>query len=540
MMFAGSRGVPLPSADRVPEEAEPVSEETRMGVVLLRLQAQAADFRKPEFNWVNRRVELMEFLDTRAVRRHVSVDFDVPADAPSILVGEQQFRLVPITNLPKGSLVAFDITDENGSALWLPTSDYSSKILASTVAYWAESILGTGSLTADLARIISGPTELGEEWAPFGAAGALIDAENRYGGASQMLSTISDWLLAFWSAGRRKRLTWRGFRQLRSLQRQWARAQASMNAATENLRKAQHDWGNTAPDKKSAVMTLMRVEGFRSQLEVLARNIVVLAAVTNPPKTRRIVKLTFEDRITYLPQKGLPRRLMQSAGWLCWPVEVPIGGSGGIHHLEAAAPPGVDIVRIIVTTWKDGRPVGRTSQPGGSPHVPVRVPADTPYRSQARILLRVSRPGWLTSAWLVALVIGAVMFAGRLRLSVMFYSPPGQSPSSSEAATAATLLLALLGVVAAVLARPGEHPLASRLLLLARVLILIDSAVVLSATGALVLHRPGAPETTALWTCLLVVTLVVAGLITASRFLPVMGTPRGISRLVATLPIRRR
>ncbi len=413
-------------------------------------------------------------------------------------------------------------------------------ILASTVAYWAKSILRTDSLTGDLTRIINGPTELGKEWSPFGAAAALIDAENRYSDASQILSTISDWLLAFWSISLRKRLTWRSFRQLHSLQRQWAGAQASMNAATENRRKAQHAWRNIVSDKKSAVMTLMSVEQFRSQLEELARNVVVLAAVTSPPKTRRIVKLTFESSITYRPPKGLPRRLIQSAGWRCWRVDVPIGGSGGIHHLEAASPPGVDIVRIMVTPWEEGRPVEPTSQPGGSPHVHVRVPADTPYRSQARIFLRVSRPGWLTSAWLVALVIGAVMFAGRLRLSVIFYTSPGQPAGSSEAATAATLLLALLGVVAAVLARPGEHPLASRLLLLARVLILIDSAVVLSATGALVLHRPQEPETTTLWTCLLVIALVVAGLITASRFLPVMGTPRGISRLVAMLPVTRR
>lgn len=490
-----------------------------MGVILLRLQAQAADSSKPEFNWVNRRVECMEFLDTRAVRRHISVDFDVPADSPSILVGEQQFRLVPITNLPKGSLVAFDIKDENGSALWLPTSDYSSNILASTVAYWAKSILGTDSLTADLTQIINGPAELGREWAPFGAAAALIDAENRYSDAAQILSTISGWLLAFWSISLRKRLTLRGLRQLRSLQRQWARAQAGINAASENRLKAQHDWRNIASDKKSAVMTLMKVEQFRRQLEELARNIVVLAAVTSPPKARRIVKLTFESAITYRTPKGLLRRLMQSAGWRCWRVDVPIGGRGGIHHLEAAAPPGVDIVRIMVTPWEGGRPVEPISQPGGSPHVHVRVPADRPDRSQARIFLRVSRPGWLTISWLVALVIGAVMFAGRLRLSVIFYNPPGQPPGS-EAATAAILLLALLGVVAAVLARPGEHPLASRLLVLARLLILIDAAVVLSATGALVLHRPHAPVTATLWTWLLVITLVVAGLITASRFLP--------------------
>jgi hypothetical protein len=150
----------------------------------------------------------------------------------------------------------------------------------------------------------------------------------------------------------------------------------------------------------------------------------------------------------------------------------------------------------------------------------------------------VSRPGWLNVSWLVSLVIVAVMLAGRLRLAVIFSTPPG-TPPGSEAGTAATLLLALLGVVAAVLARPGEHPLASRLLFLARLLILVDACVVLAATGALVLHRSDAPISVPFWNVLLVLAVVVAALLTISRFAPVMSEPRGIRRLRAMLSLRR-
>jgi hypothetical protein len=510
-----------------------------MGATLLRLQAEATDPSRPESNWVNRRVECLEFLDTRAVRRHVSVDFDVPADAPRIPVGERQFRLVPITNLPKGSLVAFDLRDESGRALWLPTSDYSSNILASTISYFARQILHTEFLASDLTEIIrKEPAEHRKEWASFAAAAALIDAQSRYSTAREALLTISGWLHAIWSRSLRERLTWLHFRQLRNLQRQWARAQDRMNAATEDLRIAQLAWSAVDADKQPLVWTLMKDELFRSQLEELARNFVVLAAVTSPPQTRRIVKLTFESPITFRTPTGLPLRLMQSAGWRCWRADVPIGGRGGSSHLEAAAPPGVDIVRIVVTPWGERRPAAPISVPGGSPHVHTRVPAVPAHRSRARIFLRVSRPGWLTTSWLTALVIGAVMVAGRLKLSVIFATSPGQSPGS-EAGTAATLLLALLGVVAAVLARTTEHPLASRLLLLARVLILIDAGVVLSATGALVLHRSQTPVNGTLWTWLLVITLLVAALLTISRFLPVMNVPRGISRLAVMLAIRR-
>jgi len=522
-----------------PPAADPTSEKTRMGLTLLRLQAEAADPEMPQSNWVNRRVECLDFLDTRAVRRHVSVDFDVPADAPCILVGEHQFRLVPITNLPKGNLVTFDLRDEDGRALWLPTSDYSSDIVASTIAYFAKRILHTESLTSDLKQIIrKEPAEYGKEWAPFAAAAALIDAQSRYRSASRALSTISGWLRAIWSVSLRERLTWLHFRQLRNLQWQWARAQDRMNTATEDLRTARQAWSTIAADKRPMVWKLMEDEQFRNQLEELARNFVVLAAVTSPPKTRRIVKLTFESPITFRTPTGLSLRLMQSAGWRCWRADVPIGGRGGSHHLESAAPPGVDIVRIKVTPWEEGRPAKPISAPGGSPHVHVRVPGATPCRSRARIFLRVSRPGWLTISWLMALVIGAVMLAGRMRLSVIFATAPGQPPGS-QAGTAATLLLALLGVIAAVLTRPGEHPLASRLLLLTRILILIDSAVVLSATGALVLHPSQRPVSGTLWTWLLVITLLVAALLTISRFLPVMEVPRGIRRLAAMLSIRR-
>ena len=338
-----------------------------MGAILLQLQAQAADPSHPEFNWVKRRVEHMEFLDTRAVRRHISVDFEVPSDAPCILVGDQHFRLVPITNLPKGSMVAFDIKDENDSALWLPTSDYSGNILASAMAYWAKDILGTDFLADELNRIVEGPAELGEEWELFGAAAALIDARNRHSNARDNLNEISGWLLAFGSRRLRERLTVRGFRQLSNLQRQWARAQNRLTTAAEDLSKAGDRWTDIAPEspgKKSAVMTLMGKEDFRSQLEELARNLVVLAAVTSPPKTRRVVKLTFESRITYRTPRGLLLRLVQSAGWRCWRVEVPIGGRGGIHHLEAAAPPGVEHSPDQADAV-GGRQAGRAHQPAG-------------------------------------------------------------------------------------------------------------------------------------------------------------------------------
>src|SRR5690242_15948008 len=83
----------------------------RVGGALLRLQARASDPRSQP-GWVNRRVEQLEFLDTRAVRWKVSVDFFVPEDAPIVELGDETFRLIPITSLPKTNLIAFNLRDE--------------------------------------------------------------------------------------------------------------------------------------------------------------------------------------------------------------------------------------------------------------------------------------------------------------------------------------------------------------------------------------------------------------------------------------------
>src|SRR5260370_16297244 len=107
----------------------------RMGLALLKLQARAAD---PALQpgWVNRRVQQLEFLDTRAVRWRVSIDFQVPQDAPTVRLGDQDFYLVPITSMAKTDLVAFDLRDEVAAAVWMPTSQQTTDYLAPALMYW--------------------------------------------------------------------------------------------------------------------------------------------------------------------------------------------------------------------------------------------------------------------------------------------------------------------------------------------------------------------------------------------------------------------
>jgi hypothetical protein len=143
-------------------------------------------------------------------------------------------------------------------------------------------------------------------------------------------------------------------------------------------------------------------------------------------------------------------------------------------------------------------------------------------RHRARILLRVSRPGWLTLSWLTAIVIAAIMVVGRFNLAGLYSI---STAAGTGAGTTATLLLTLLGVIAAVSVRP--QPLAARLLLLARLLIAVDFAAVLIATGSFV-FRPGVflPLPVALWTTLATVTTLVAAMFTLTLLLPITRTRR--------------
>jgi hypothetical protein len=412
------------------------------GLALLRLMAEAADAEdadKESLYWVNRRVEQLEFVDERALRWRVSVDFEVPETAPITRVADQDFRLVPLTSWEKDNLVAFDLRDEAGKAIWLPNSAETACLLSSALIYWAEGILNragkpekvTPELEKTLKAIVS------EAPSPWQKEESREPRTNQ--GKDDPFTAVYD------------------------LKRELGEDVASdyLDAAPPEL--ADHD------------------QSFWSQVNELWRNFLIIVAVPDEPGTRRVFKMTFESKIDFRRPGNLFKRIRQSMGWDAWQLEMYIGGRGGSHHLEVAAPPGVDIIRIRArprTTVKD-----RTKYVvsyGGSPHVHLRIPARR-LRYLATTRVRVSRPGWLTTCWLAGLAITGVLLAGVLRLNVLF-------SNANEAGTAATLLLALLAVVATMLVSPGTHPLASRLLWGARILILIDSCLVLLAAGSLLLH----------------------------------------------------
>ncbi len=496
-----------------------------LGMGLLRLQAKAS---APEVlaSWIKRRVQRLEFLDTRAVRWRVSVDFVVPDDAPILKAGDQELRLVPVATLEKRNLIAFSLHDEHSVALPLPTSLETTNRLRDALTYWAIDILGKElqipeTLPGDLFRIIHDlPADLRTRPPSLLAAARLMDAE----------AIVASW--------RDRRESATGKRERRAAERELAQARAAHDSAMRNYETALGALAGCERTRKAHAV-LLQAGSFRSQVGELSENFVVHVGLTSPPGTRRIVKLTYESDIRFSPPEKMNARLRQLLGWRCWQVAVKIGGRGGSHHLQVAAPPGVDIVGIAanpvdppakpaserlprslwqrVSTWD---PPAAAKVWGCSPNVQLSPPDGAFTRYQAAIYVRVSRPGWLTGSWLIALVIAGVILTGRLRLEAVF-----AVGDQGQAGTAATLLLALLGVFATLLVGPGAHPLAARLLLAARVAIAADVLAILIAVGNLVLHQSSDPMPKLLWTGLSAISLLVGIILTVSRFLPVARRP---------------
>ena len=518
----------------------------RTGLALLQIQARASD---PALQpgWVYRRVQQLEFLDTRAVRWRISIDFEVPQDAPRVQLGGQDFYLVPLTSMAKTDLVAFDLRDEMAAAVWMPTSGQTTEYLASALVYWASVDLRAAedlpdALVRDIWRVVSDrPAQIAAEPPALLSAAALRDARRRHALAARRLARSRTALeqLPGWKVPGR----------LSALRRRW-RAARELSASLRARRSAEDSFQRVEADIRPLAYRLMAGEIFRSRIKELAQNYVVHVGANTPVGSRRIIKLSYESEVRFARPKSRIRRLWQSLGWRAWQVDVLIGGSGGSHHLEVAAPPGVDIVGITadpvvqetqaaarrprrrrlgaralrlatIAGWGEllvWRPAAAFSVSGYAPHVHIHPPDAALLRYRAAIFVRVTRPGWLTQAWLVALVIAGVMGIGRFNLPTVY-------SANGEPGTAATLLLALLGVFATMLLHPGEHPLASRLLLVARLLIFTQVGAVLFGVGDLVLHNARHPVPVTLWTWLAVIAAAAAILFTVSWLLPVALRP---------------
>lgn len=102
-------------------------EPARIGKVTPILALRLAALILEPQQWIHRRVEQVSYVDQETVRRHITVDFDVPSLGPS----EEGTFYVPLAQLAKRKLVNFDLRDAHGAALAMLTAEQNEHLSAS-------------------------------------------------------------------------------------------------------------------------------------------------------------------------------------------------------------------------------------------------------------------------------------------------------------------------------------------------------------------------------------------------------------------------
>jgi hypothetical protein len=233
----------------------------------------------------------------------------------------------------------------------------------------------------------------------------------------------------------------------------------------------------------------------RALCEDLSEAFMLLVPIVYEPGRPRLVKWSIDEPIAWYghnPQDET--RLIRWATALSlldkvhsFP-NIAIGLSESFH-VEVVAPKDVEIsdAIMIATRW---RPAG-ADQPGRitsevasvarqheRAHLNVGVLADHGDTEKARgdtgtvvLTLRARRTGSFQGLWITALLIAVMLLVIRLRMGEL------------DSTNAVALLLVFPALVAAYLARPGEHILAGRLLVGVRFVGLMASVCALAGAG---------------------------------------------------------
>jgi hypothetical protein len=431
------------------------------GVVIVPLLLRPA-------SWIHRRVETIQFVDERTVRRHVSVDFSLPfrrlvpfefsphmemtprtleAPAPGATSTASSPRerahpvyVVPIATLNKSVLTAFDLRNEAGEALPLLTRTENSRVAGAALTAVAETYL---------------------------------DRYNR---------TLGDVLRA-------------------DLHTVAGGEPSEARAALDRVLRA------VGPEREAREL-LARDDRFNFLMRLLATGFLVLVRLDDR-MSRRVIKFSYEE--PFPRPRELMRTIFDHLNWtptiLSW--DAPGAAYGASYHLEVELPSDLEVMSCVLHTG-DGRGDYRliNGTAARRAHVYVSQLARD-ATAQARVSTRARRPGIVRAAPAVAALNALMMTGGGFRLKEL----------SADSGGAAALLVLGPALLAAYVARPGEHGLVTELLLTVRRILFLSAAMAVAAASALVVQFQGRTLIGTWWT-LTGVAWAAAILLTLSFILP--------------------
>jgi hypothetical protein len=431
-------------------------------------------------SYIRRNVETIEIKSAYFARRRLTVDLQLPTD-PDIgepVTDGKRIYWVPVTSIlkhpPRSNI---DLRDEQGRAVPLLTREENAAISVAALQVGARDVLGKepAPLLADLLRELVVEGGIGADLPYVLARVGLLDAG------------------------------------------------------------ADLDQG--------------RGQALAESLRVLAGNSLVWVAIAAEPGARRVIKFHYDielgrpslrrqrpgkrkyliygeesksifrlevpivgDRNPYSPTRRLAARIALAVGLgaIDFGIESPYLTASSAYHLQVESPPGVETRDASVLANLPGAHIEPTRQSHGV-HVYVtgakidvtKASLDDGNAPLVNIPLRASRRGFMTFSWLSAATTAALLWATAVADQV-----------DSKEATAAVLLVGP-ALLAALVVRPGEHPVATKLLSGVRSLVALNGLLAVAAAAAVAGVRPGLnlDETWILYSIIasLVATVVTVG-----------------------------
>ena len=230
-------------------------------------------------------------------------------------------------------------------------------------------------------------------------------------------------------------------------------------------------------------LRLIRNTSMQRLLLLIARTFILFVQTDVPVGARRIFKFTFEHPTDTVEQNPI-RWLLVRLGLLHSKLGFDAASAQQTrsYHIEIAAPPELEISQALLQA--PGCPTAGAGGGIGRTHLNVSG-ASGP--GVLVVSFRTRRAGFLRAALLTSVLTCALLFVGRTRLDNL----------ASEVEAASTLLLIVPGLLAAYLSRPGEHALASALLVGVRAMVLVTG--LCSIAAGLVLVAELSTEDRELW-----------------------------------------
>jgi hypothetical protein len=221
----------------------------------------------------------------------------------------------------------------------------------------------------------------------------------------------------------------------------------------------------------------------------LASHSIIVCTFIGPPG-RSICKLSYDEPINegFSTSKG---RIRRSFGLKSEQYSVALNeiGASASYHVEIEIPDGllINAVNLIGKRYRwygdletrqnqsySIRQIGKTTE--GKIYIPEPLPGR--QVGLAWVKLRVQRSGFLAGALVASILITLTLTVGAFVVPVVI------KENQSESATATLLLLP--AILAAYIARPGEHAITARMLRWARYALLLDGVLPVVAVLLLV------------------------------------------------------